>query len=99
MSAKAAVSDTVTPGVHCGRVPEFREIPVIVAQIRDRIQDLAARHRAFIVDDCTRAPGPTLELRTSFESCLRDQLVHVDVDCRLEKTCVAPVVVFDCGVT
>src|SRR6266446_1095448 len=89
MSAKAAVSDTVTTGVHCGGVPEFREIPVIVAQIRHRIQNFAARHRAFIIYDCTRASGPTLKLRTSFESCLHDQLVHVYVDCRLEKTGVA----------
>ena len=78
-----------------GRVPEAAEIPIVVAKVVDAFENLAARYCAFIVDDGSRASGPALQLRTAFQSRLRDELVHVDVDCGFEESGIAGVVVLD----
>src|SRR5437867_5620248 len=93
--AEAAVRDALTPGIHRGRVPQLRKIPVVVAQIRNGIEDLATRYGAFIVNNRTGAARPALKLRTAFKSGLCDQFMHVDIDCSLEETRIARVVVLD----
>src|SRR5215813_285643 len=88
---EAAVGDSFPPGVHRRRVPKLREVPVVFAQIRYGSQDLAARNRAFIVNNCACRACPALELRSSFKGGLCDQFVHVDINSCLEESGIAGV--------
>src|SRR5215470_6299402 len=58
--AETAIGDHFPAAFHGGRIPETREIPVIVAQIGDRIQNLAARNRPLIIDNRACGSGPAL---------------------------------------
>ena len=95
--AEAAIGDFFAAGIHLRGIPELLKVPVVVAQIADAVQDLAARNRAFVVDDGAGGSGPALQLRPAFQRGLRDQFVHVDVDCGFEESGVAGVVVLDRG--
>src|SRR5438045_4731330 len=77
VGAKTTIGDALAPCIHCRRVPEFGKIPVVVAEIRDRVQDLATRYGALIVNDRACGARPALKLGTSLESSPCDQLVHV----------------------
>src|SRR5581483_5633827 len=80
--AEASVGNTLTPGFHRRRVPELRKVPVVFAKVRNRVEDLAARYGAFIVNYGARAACPALKLRTAFECGPCDQFVHVYIDRR-----------------
>ena len=99
MRAEAAIRNAFAAPLHCGRVPELREIPVVFPKIGDRVEDLAARNCALIVDHGAGGSGPALKLRTSFEGRLRNQLMHVNIDGGFEKPGVSRVVVLDEGLT
>src|SRR6266566_8539390 len=97
--AEAAVGDLFTPAIHCGRIPELRKVPIVLAQIGDGAQDLATGNGAFIIDYGAGGSRPALKLRAAFQRGLHDQAVHVDVNSRFEESSVTAVVILDRGAT
>src|SRR5262252_5387107 len=95
VSAETSIGDALAAAVHCRGVPQFREIPIVVAKVCNRIQDFAAGYGTFVVDHGSGGTRPALKLRPTFKRRLRDQIVHVDIDCRFEETGIAAVIVLD----
>ena len=96
--AEAAVGNAFAPCVHDRGVPELGEVPIVFAQVRHRVKDLATGNGSFIVDDGAGGPRSALQLRPSFECGFCDEVVHIHVDGGLEETGVTCVIVLDRGV-
>ena len=93
--AEAPGLSFLAPLLHGGREPEFLEVPIVIAQIADRVEVLARGDGALVVDDPARRAGVAGHLRLLLLLGARDQAVHVDVDGGLEETGVASVIVLD----
>src|SRR3989442_6328418 len=86
VGAVATAGDTSAPGLHGRGIPKRREIPVVVAQIANRIQNLAAGNGPLVINDSPGVSRPTAELLCVGVDCSVDQLMHVNVNCRAEET-------------
>src|SRR5215510_5872197 len=93
--AIAALFDLRAAGGELGRIPERPEIPIVIAQVADRVEVLATRHRAFVVDHAAGRPGEAAQLGLVALFGAGDQLMHVDVHGGLEIPAFALVMVFD----
>src|SRR5262249_26777671 len=93
--AIAALLNLRAAGVQFGRIPQRPEIPVIIAQVADRVEVLAARHRAFVVYHSACRSGEAAQLGLVSLFGAGDKLVHVDVHGGLEISTLALVMVFD----
>ena len=95
MRAETTVQRLLAPFLHGGRQPELLEVPIEVSEIGDRGEVLARRHSSLVVNNSTCRARVAFHLRFLRFLCLRDQVVHVNIDGRLEETGIATIVIFD----
>src|SRR5204863_9505582 len=80
MRAETAIGHAFTTRFHGRRIPQLRKIPIVRAQVRDGIENLAARDGTLIVNDGAGAARPALKLGPAFKRSLRYQFVYVHID-------------------
>src|SRR5262245_16717766 len=91
----AALFDLRAAGLQFGRIPQRPEIPIVIAQVSDRVEVFAAGHRALVVNHAAGRSGEAAQLGLVSLLGAGDQLVHVDVNGGLEIPAFALVMVFD----
>src|SRR5688500_15210535 len=95
MRAEAPISDDVAASFHLRGVPKAAEVPIVIAKVVHALENFATRHGSLVIDHRARASGPALQLWPSLEGRLGNELVHVDVDRRLEESGIPGVIVLD----